>query len=205
MTGVRARCVLADGSPLVLAGLRTVLLERGYATPVGEADHARRTVDLTKRLEPDLLLCGLAPLASTFRIAEQVAPVPVLALVWTCTRAEAGEAIAAGIGGLALKGAPVQHLGTAITAILGGATPVPRAASYESPAEAGQAQRLTQREAAVVELVTAGLSNGQIAARLGIAPQTVKNHLRSAMGKLGAHSRVEICLWTGRRESVELA
>ncbi len=99
----------------------------------------------------------------------------------------------------------MQHLGTAIAAVMGGATPVPRAASYEAPVELRGVQRLTSREAAVVELVSSGLSNTQIAGRLGIAPQTVKNHLRSAMGKLGAHSRVEVCLWTGKRPAMELA
>jgi DNA-binding NarL/FixJ family response regulator len=197
-----ARCVIADSSPVVVAGLRTVLLENGLARPVGETDRADHAVEMSRRLRPDILLSGLGPFPSTFRLAEQVDPVPVLALVWSCTRDEAASAITNGLGGVALMGAPVRHLGTAITAVLGGATPVPRVASYESPARISDLRRLTKREALVVELVAAGLTNTQIAVRLGIAPQTVKNHLHSAMGKLGAHSRVEICLWNGSRSAV---
>jgi len=50
---------------------------------------------------------------------------------------------------------------------------------------------LTPREIEVLELVTEGLPNKAIAVRLGISDQTVKFHLASIMGKLGASNRTE--------------
>lgn len=58
---------------------------------------------------------------------------------------------------------------------------------------------LSERETEVVGLVTAGLSNAAIAARLGLSDKTVKNHLSSVFAKLGVSSRTEaLARWQGR-------
>jgi DNA-binding NarL/FixJ family response regulator len=54
------------------------------------------------------------------------------------------------------------------------------------------APSLTGREEQVLRLVAAGLSNRQIAERLGLRPQTVKNHVRRVFEKLDVHSRLEL-------------
>jgi PAS domain S-box-containing protein len=68
--------------------------------------------------------------------------------------------------------------------------------------EAKQAP-LTVREHEVIALVAAGLQGGEIAARLGVSPETIKSHVQNAMTKLGAHTRahaVAIALSTGQIE-----
>jgi PAS domain S-box-containing protein len=60
---------------------------------------------------------------------------------------------------------------------------------------------LTTREHEVIALVAAGLRGGEIAARLGVSPETIKSHVQNAMTKLGAHTRahaVAIALSTGQ-------
>jgi PAS domain S-box-containing protein len=60
---------------------------------------------------------------------------------------------------------------------------------------------LTGREHEVIALVAAGLQGGEIAARLGVSPETIKSHVQNAMTKLGAHTRahaVAIALSTGQ-------
>ena len=54
------------------------------------------------------------------------------------------------------------------------------------------ARSLTSREEEVLGLVAAGLSNRQIAERLGLRPQTVKNYVRTVFEKLDVHSRLEL-------------
>ena len=52
-------------------------------------------------------------------------------------------------------------------------------------------QELSRRELEVLEIVAKGLSDKQVAGRLGISPKTVRNHLSQIFGKLGAGNRVE--------------
>jgi predicted ATPase/DNA-binding CsgD family transcriptional regulator len=60
---------------------------------------------------------------------------------------------------------------------------------------------LTPREHQVAQLVADGLTNPQIAARLGVSPRTVVNHLEHIRTKLGVHTRTQIAAWTTRQHS----
>ncbi|GAA3971035.1 tetratricopeptide repeat protein [Thermobifida alba] len=62
---------------------------------------------------------------------------------------------------------------------------------------------LTQREIEVAELVARGMTNREIARRLGIAEWTAVNHLRKVMRKLDCSSRVHVASWVTRREREE--
>lgn len=64
---------------------------------------------------------------------------------------------------------------------------------------------LTQRESEVAELVADGLTNREIARRLGIAEWTAVNHLRKIMRKLDCSSRVQVASWVTRRAEERVA
>lgn len=57
---------------------------------------------------------------------------------------------------------------------------------------------LTRRQKQMVELVSEELSNEEIARRLGISPQTVKNHLTILMARLHCQTRVGVVVWAYR-------
>jgi DNA-binding NarL/FixJ family response regulator len=194
---VPATCVIGDAAPIMTAGLRAILSIHGVLDTLAVAHDPASLVDLVADLRPDLVLSGFEPLTASLRLVARLDEVPVLALTWSCSREEVAQAVGSGVGGVVLKDASAGQLGAAVAAVLGGATPVPRvirlAAAHLMPAV-----RMTARETAVVDLVVQGLTNQQIARRLGIAPQTVKNHVHAAMVKLGARSRVELCLWAQR-------
>ena len=59
---------------------------------------------------------------------------------------------------------------------------------------------LTAREFAVARLITEGLTNGEIAASLGIAPKTASSHVEHILAKLGASRRAEIAAWASHVE-----
>jgi len=63
---------------------------------------------------------------------------------------------------------------------------------------------LTDRELQVLSLLAEGLSNKAVAARLGISDQTVKFHVASISGKLGAHNRTEAVRLGVRRGLIAL-
>jgi DNA-binding NarL/FixJ family response regulator len=64
-----------------------------------------------------------------------------------------------------------------------------RRRSHGAPRARTRTGHLTRREIEVLTLVSSGLSNATIAARLVVSEQTVKGHLASILGKLGAHNR----------------
>jgi DNA-binding NarL/FixJ family response regulator len=76
----------------------------------------------------------------------------------------------------------------------------PRAALRETTA----VEALTARETQVLELLAEGLSNKAIAARLGISDQTVKFHVASIGGKLGAANRTDAVRLAVRRGLIAL-
>ena len=72
---------------------------------------------------------------------------------------------------------------------------------------AGEQRRLTQREIAIVTLIAAGHSNKAIAIQLGVAPETIKTHLKRIFLKLSAHTRAEVVVHvkrTGFKARVQL-
>ncbi len=71
-------------------------------------------------------------------------------------------------------------------------------------ADDSQVEALTPREIEVLELLAEGLSNKGIARRLGISDQTVKFHVASISGKLGAHSRTGAVRLAVRRGLITL-
>ena len=68
----------------------------------------------------------------------------------------------------------------------------------------GPALRLTAREIEVLRLVAKGLSNRDVAHRLAISENTVKNHVRNMLEKLQLHSRMEAAMYAVREKLVEL-
>lgn len=59
---------------------------------------------------------------------------------------------------------------------------------------------LTRREAEVAELVSEGLGNREIAARLVISPRTAETHVEHILGKLGFRTRTQIAAWVVARK-----
>ena len=83
--------------------------------------------------------------------------------------------------------------------LVSASTPSPRPLD-----DAADVEALTPREIEVLELVAAGLQNKAIAARLGISDQTVKFHLTSITGKLGAANRTDAVRRAVRRGLITL-
>ncbi len=68
----------------------------------------------------------------------------------------------------------------------------------------GSGLRLTERELEVLRLVSTGLSNREIAQRLFISENTVKNHVRNILEKLQLHSRMEAVMYAVREHLLDL-
>ena len=76
--------------------------------------------------------------------------------------------------------------------------------TMSKPERNGPALKLTERELEVLRLVAKGLSNREVAGRLRISENTVKNHVRNMLEKLQLHSRMEAVMFAVREKIVEL-
>ena len=116
---------------------------------------------------------------------------PVLALV--AGEAHAGQAWSAGARGVLLREGDGDRLLSALSAVAQGLAVFDPALPTTMPNAGGPAPEtdLTRREIETLNLLAEGLPNKAIASRLGISEHTVKFHVNSILGKLGAQSRTE--------------
>lgn len=126
---------------------------------------------------------------------------PVLAVI--DDRAAVAEAIAAGARGTVLRGAPAKRIYAAIAAVAEGLFVTDDRSPVESPSES-MVEPLTHREDEVMHLLASGLTNKEIASRLGISEHTVKFHVNGILGKLGVETRTEAVVTAARLGLVTL-
>jgi len=208
------RIVLVDDHAVVRMGLRMLLEGEAGIEIVGEADRARKAIDLVKELRPDVILMdiGLPDMSGieATRIIKDLAPeIAVVALTIHEDEAYFFKMLQAGAIGYVPKKAAPEELLRAITAAAANEVYI-----YPSLAkllvsgylQAGKAEQqegsiptLTDRENEVFELLAAGLSNQEIGLELVISPKTVARHRENIMRKLNLHSRVELVRYAIRK------
>lgn len=163
----------------------------------GDGESAWRQL---QALQPDILVTDIEmPGPTGLELAQRIQRhgLPVRVVIVT-TFARAGylrRALDAGVAGYLLKDAPADQLAEALRRVHRGG----RAIDPELALEAwGEADPLNDRERQVLRLAGTGLGTGEIAARLGLSPGTVRNYLSEAIGKLGVGNRIEA--WRLARE-----
>jgi DNA-binding NarL/FixJ family response regulator len=146
----------------------------------------------------DLSMPELDGVGATRRIAETYPESRVLVLTSFSDQTRIMDALGAGADGYLLKHSDPDDIAKAIRVVHDGGSPLdPKAARalLESRRARTAGPQLTDREREVLGLVRDGLSNKQIARRLGIAERTVKAHLTSVFQRLGVTDRTQAALW----------
>ena len=180
VNGLRVLVVASD--QLARAGLAALLSQQPGTLAVDQAGGDEDFQSILEAYRPDVVLwdLGWSPAGDLERMAQlpENAP-PVLALIPDASHAP--ETWAAGVRGLLLRDVDAGLLLPA----LAGAAPTAKVLPT------GPVPELTQRELQALRLLAEGLPNKTIATRLGISEHTVKFHVNSILGKLGAQSRTE--------------
>ncbi len=201
------RIFLVDDHAVVRGGL-TLLLE---AVPgldvVGSAADGEEAVASVAACSPDVVVMDLSlPVLDGIEATRQILAndprVRVVVLTSFSDRQRVLDAIDVGAVGYLLKDAEPEELVRGIVAAANGGAPLsPTAATVllNARRQRGANAELSPRERDVVELVTAGLSNRQIAENLGLSEKTVKVHLGHAFQRIGVTNRREAAQWGARQ------
>jgi len=195
------RIFIVGGSQENRRGVESLLGPKGVAVVGSAATLASLGAALSDE-EVDVLLVdatGEAPERLLDSVAGWTSDLPVVLLAEDLPVSLASAAVRAGVRGVLPSDLKPNQLVAALKAVASGllvldpavaAVAVPASApAPRAPAEL--AEPLTRREREVLEMLAAGLGNKQIADRLIISEHTVKFHVASILGKLGAGSRTE--------------
>ena len=213
------RLLVVDDVPLFRAGLASALKEAGFDV-TGQAGDAEGAVAAAEGQQPDIVLLDvLMPGLSGLDVVEKITAVAPDACVVLLTGSESEEdvlsAIKSGARGYIVKDMPFPQLVDSIKAVEnGGAVISPQMAGKLFDVcrqllrhqELLQARKptLTGRELEVLQLVARGKTSREIGNILFISENTVKNHIRNILDKLGLHSRNEAVLFAVRENLITL-
>ncbi|MCX5177260.1 response regulator [Streptomyces virginiae] len=216
----RLSVLIADGNPVIRAGLAALLRTAEDLDVIAQAADGREALSLTRRHAPDVILLdvrmpgvdGISALPHLVQLA------PVLMLTYSREAEIICEALSLGAGGYlvhgefttddllrAVRDAPLgrpHFTPTAASALLAEL----RSSSHPQRVVAQSSERmhnsvvfgLSSREVEIMDLIASGMSNQRIAAACFISEKTVKNHINRIFAKLQSATRSEaIARWLG--------
>lgn len=195
----RITVLLADDHALVRRGFRRLLEDDPEIEVVGEASNGEDAVAQVAALQPrvvvmDSAMPGMSGIAATRAIVEGDSGARVLMLSMHSEETLVRQALAAGAKGYVLKSALDLDLAAAVKKVFAGELVVDPAVVRE-PRLGEERSRLTPRELEVLQLICDGLSNKEIAGRLGLSANTVAVHRSRIMNALGVHKTAELVMY----------
>jgi DNA-binding NarL/FixJ family response regulator len=221
-TKPKIRIVVADDHPIFRDGLcRLLSLEEDFEV-VAQASDGRQVLEILQEKEPDILLLdlkmpGLDGLATLQRLQQARNKTRVIVLTASDDKNEFVQAMKLGTSGIVLKQTATELLIKSIRKVHAGEiwldshttaavirqfvaneeAPPPPPVAPPPTATSRERERspLSQREREIVALVAQGFKNKEMAEKMFISEQTVKNHLHNIFDKLGVSDRLELALY----------
>jgi DNA-binding NarL/FixJ family response regulator len=224
--------LIVDDHPIFRDGMRSLLESVGDLEVAGEAATGEEAIRLAQAVQPDVILMdlnlpGLDGIEATRQIVRDSPRANVLVVTMYEDDESVFAALRAGARGYLTKDAEADELARAIQRVhegkamldsdvqarlldhLGGAPAGAQAPAHEAPVPgppviAGDLpDDLTSREAEVLALIAAGLSNAEIADRLVLSEATVKTHINRLFAKTGVRDRAQAVRYAYRNGLAE--
>jgi len=192
--------LVVDDHPVVLAGLAALIGSDSQLSVVATARSATEVRELPAEVQPQVAVLDLQlpdgdGISLGAELKQRWPDVRVLILTMHADEATVIQSLASGLDGYLLKDADPEDVLAAVHSAAGGAMVVGRSVSGFVVAAAASAPRtdalavLDARDLEILELMVDGLPNSQVAARLYLAPKTIRNRVSEMLGKLGVATR----------------
>ena len=200
--------LLVDDHALIRRGLTDLIRYESDLNVAGEASNGQEAVEAARKLNPDIIVMDLMMpemdgVEATRRIKAERPDSRILILTTFGTSADVARAMAAGASGAIMKDAETDDQLAAIRAVAAGGKAfspgIEKALNELQPTS-----DLTDRQLLILESVTRGLTNRDIATMLGISADAVKQHLAAIFTKIGAANRSEAVSIALRRHLLKI-
>lgn len=210
--------LIVDDAELFREALKAALAQEGFEV-VGVAANAMTGIDLAREHRPDLVVLDvLMPGMSGLEVVDSIIKASPRTRVVLLTTSESAEdmlvGVKAGASGYLTKDTPLPRLVAAMHDVLDGGAAVSPAMGGKlltamrdllrhHGATVNRRPELTGRELEVLALIAEGMTSRDIADQLYISENTVRNHVRNVLDKLGMRSRFEAVNWAYREGLIE--
>ncbi|HEY3231139.1 MAG TPA: response regulator transcription factor [Roseiflexaceae bacterium] len=188
------RVLLAEDQALVRGALAALLRLEGDIEVVAEAARGDEVVPTALATQPDVALVDIEMpggdgLSAAHALHERLPSCRIVILTTFGRGGYLRRAMESGAVGFLLKDAPAAELALAIRRVMAGERVVDPELALAALSEGDNP--LTRREREVLAAALGGAGIAAIAAQLSLSEGTVRNHLSTAIQKLGAHNRLE--------------
>ncbi len=213
------RVAVVDDQELFRRGLTMLLGVEDDIEVVGEAGDGVAATELAATAVPDVILMDVrmpkrSGIEACVAIKEVAPTARIIMLTVSDEEADLYDAVKNGASGYLLKDSSIDEVAQAIRVVADGQSLISPSMAiklldeFKQMSRADRQQvpspRLTDRELEVLKLVAQGLNNREIAKRLFISENTVKNHVRNILEKLQLHSRMEAVMYAVREKLLDI-
>jgi DNA-binding NarL/FixJ family response regulator len=217
--GEPIRVAVVDDQELFRRGLTMLLGVEDDIDVVGEAGDGIAATELAATAVPDVILMDVrmpkrSGIEACVAIKEAAPTARIIMLTVSDEEADLYDAVKNGASGYLLKDSSIDEVAQAIRVVADGQSLISPSMAIKLLDEFKQMSRsdrqqvptpkLTDRELEVLKLVAQGLNNREIAKRLFISENTVKNHVRNILEKLQLHSRMEAVMYAVREKLLDI-
>jgi DNA-binding NarL/FixJ family response regulator len=217
--GEPIRVAVVDDQELFRRGLTMLLGVEDDIEVVGEAGDGVAATELAASAVPDVILMDVrmpkrSGIEACVAIKEVAPTARIIMLTVSDEEADLYDAVKNGASGYLLKDSSIDEVAQAIRVVADGQSLISPSMAIKLLDEFKQmsrtdrqqvpSPRLTERELEVLKLVAQGLNNREIAKRLFISENTVKNHVRNILEKLQLHSRMEAVMYAVREKLLDI-
>jgi len=208
MTDPPIRILVVDDHPVLRDGVAALLENQTDMVLAGEAGNGSEALERYRQLRPDVTLMdlqmpGMNGVEAIGAIRAVNPQARIIVLTTYAGDAQAVRALKAGAAGYLLKSSLRTELVDAIHDVHRGQRHVHRDVAGEIAMHVAD-EPLSEREIAILRLVSVGQANKQIASKLGLSEETVKGHLKSIFAKLDVADRTHAVTTAARRGIIEL-